>query len=186
MSSSSLIRLGGLAAIVGGAPVIVLWLTMQGDGTGSSLVVPATHLSMVGTMVVIVALHALQRGYYGLLGAAASLAAFVGLALYLGGAWIAYARDDFWLAFLDTTFLVVLGLLLATGGLITLGIVTISARVLPWWCGAALIAGNPIFGFVLGDLLGAELLWGVPWVVVGFAVFLAAGRRTERSPRRAR
>jgi hypothetical protein len=66
----------------------------------------------------------------------------------------------------------VLGLLLATGGLITLGIVTISARVLPWWCGAALIAGNPIFGFFLGDLLGAGLLWGVSWVVVGFAAFL--------------
>jgi|SRR5215207_1388259 len=183
MSSSSLIRLGGLAAFVGGVPVVVLWLSMPGDWTGSPLATPATHSSMVGAMAVVVALHALQRGYYGLLGAAASLAAFVGLALYLVGAWIAYARDDFWLAFLDTTFLVLLGLLLATGGLITLGIVTISAGVLPWWCGAALIAGNPIFGFFLGDLLGAGLLWGVPWVVVGFAVFLAAGRRTERPAR---
>jgi hypothetical protein len=84
MLSSSLIRLGWLAALVGGLPVFVLWLSMQGDWTGSSLAIPATHSSMVGAMAVIVALHALQRGYYGLFGALASLAAFVGLAMYLG------------------------------------------------------------------------------------------------------
>jgi len=169
--------------MVGGVPVLVLWISVEGDWAGSPLAIPATHLSMVGTMVVIVSLHALQRGYYGLLGAVASLVAFVGLAMYLVGAGVAYARDDFWLAFRDTTFLVVLGLLLSTGGLIALGIVTITAGVLPWWCGAALIAGNPILGFFFGDLLGAGWLWGVPWLVVGFAVFQAAGRRTEQSPR---
>jgi SPW repeat len=55
--------------------------------------------------------------------------------------------------------------------------------------GAALAAGNPLLAvfisvvsyfvfFALGSWLVAS-----PWIVVGFAVFLAAGRRTGRPPR---
>jgi hypothetical protein len=136
---------------------------------------------MVGAMAAIVALHALQSQHYGLPGTVASLAAFVGLAMYLVGAGVAYARDDFFLAFPATTFLVVLGLLAATVGLLVLGLVTLKAGVLPWWCGAALIAGNPLIGFFLAIWFGGLL--GVPWAVVGYAILRAAGRRTEQPSR---
>ena len=182
LTSSNLIRLGGLAAIAGGVGVIVLWLVAEGDWLGSPLASPAIHALMVSAMVAIVALHALQSQRYGLPGTVASSAAFVGLAMYLLGAGVAYyARDDFFLAFRDTTFLVVLGLLLATLGLIALGIVTLKVGVLPWWCGAALMAGNPIVGFFLAIWPG--VLLGVPWIVVGYAIFRAARPEPERTPR---
>ena len=187
MSSAILVRLGGLVAMVGGGGVVVLWLVaseedwLAADWLGSPLASPAIHSLMVSAMAAIVSLHALQSQRYGLPGTVASLAAFVGLAMYLVGEGVAYARDDFFLAFRDTTFLVVLGLLLATLGLIALGIVTINGRVLPWWCGAALIAGNPLVGFFLA--LWPGVLLGVPWIVVGYAIFRAASRDPERPPR---
>jgi hypothetical protein len=178
---SILVRLGGLAAMVCGVGMVVLWLVAGGDWLASPLASPAIHLLILGALAAIVALHALQSQRHGLPGMVASLAAFVGLAMYLLGAGIAYARDDYWLAFRGTTFLVVLGLLLATGGLIALGIVTITARVVPWWCGVALIAGNPLVGFFLAIWFG--VLLGVPWVVVGYAIFRAAKHGPERPAR---
>ena len=55
-------------------------------------------------------------------------------------------------------------------GIVGLGILTINAEVLPRWCGVALIVGSPPFA----------LLWplvGVPWIVVGYAIFRAGVRR---------
>ena len=177
MLPSILVRLGGLAVMVCGVGVVVLWLVAGGDWLASPLASPAIHLLMVGALAAIVALHVLQNQRYGLPGIVASLAAFVGLTMYLLGAGIAYARDDFFLAFGDTMFLVVLGLLLATLGLIALAIVTINGRVLPWWCGVALMAGNPLVGIFLAIWFG--VLLGVPWVVVGYAIFRAAKRGPE-------
>jgi hypothetical protein len=73
---------------------------------------------------------------------------------------------------------------LATFGAMGLGAVTIGARVLPLWCGVALVVGGP--GVLLAGLLGE--LWaaiaGVAWATVGYAIFRAAGqRRTERPSR---
>ena len=181
MVPSILVRLGGLAAMVGGVGVVVVWLVAGGDWLGSPLASPATHSLMVGAMAAIAALHALQRQRYGLPGTVASLAAFFGLAMYLVGAGLAYARDDFFLAFRDTTFLIVVGLLLATLGLIGLGLVTMNGPVLPWWCGVALMAGTPLVGFFLAIWLG--VLLGVPWLVVGYAIFRAAKRQAERPSR---
>jgi len=136
---------------------------------------------MVGAMAAIVAVHALQSQHYGLRGMAASLASFVGLWMYLVGAGVAYYRDDFFLAFADTLLLAVGGLLLATIGIVALGIFTLEAGVLPWWCGVALAAGNPHIGFFLAFFLGG--LWGVAWLVVGYAIFRAGTRQTERPSR---
>ena len=162
--------------MVGGVTLLVLWLWVEGDWLGSPLASPAIHSLMVGAMAAIVALHALQSQHYGRLGTGASLAAFVGLAMYLVGAGVAYARDDFFLAFPATIFLVVVGLLLVTGGLIALGILTMNARVLPWWCGAALVVSAPSFTAFLGPGVG------VAWVVTGYAIFRAGAHRSERRP----
>jgi uncharacterized membrane protein HdeD (DUF308 family) len=185
MSSSNPIRLGGLAAIVGGVALVVLWLWMKVAWLESPLAAPAMNLLVVGAMAAIVALHALQSQHYGLAGTKASLAAFVGLAMYLLGEGVAYARGDFFLAFPATIFLGVVGLLGAIVGLLVLGVVTSNAGVLPWWCGVALIAGNPMVGFYLYFFYYGLLmsLFGVAWAIVGYAIFRAAGRRTERPPR---
>ena len=100
----------------------------------------------------------------------ASLMAFVGVAL--SG-----------LLFYTEAFLIpVVGLLLATLGLIVLAIVTIAAKVVPWWVGVALIAGSPPFVY----LWVFPWLLGVPWVVVGYAIFRAAGARLPEQPSRVR
>jgi apolipoprotein N-acyltransferase len=99
------------------------------------------------------------------------------------------------------------GVLVATIGLIALGAFTRVAGVLPWWCAVALIVGSPLslvlewvlVRMLLGTLWPIEpnmepnrpiswdiietiswAVFAVPWIVVGFAVFRAAGRRTEQ------
>jgi hypothetical protein len=129
----------------------------------------------------IVALHALHRERYGLAGTLISLTAFVGLALIIVS----------WFLKLKTESILAYGLVLTTVGLVGLATITIAARVLPWWCGAALIVGSP-----LGVVLGIVLLWplgldetaiilplGVGWVLVGYAVFRSAGHRDQQPSR---
>ena len=140
---------------------------------------PVLNLLVVGAMAAIVAIAALhtsqsQRSLRSV--ALASLAAFVGLAMCLVGYGIGYARDDFFLAFPDTLVLVVVGLLVATVGIIALGIIITGTKVLPWWSGVSLACGSPLFAF----------LWpliGVPWVVVGYAIVRAAGHRSQQPSR---
>jgi len=69
------------------------------------------------------------------------------------------------------------------------------AGVVPRWCGGTLIAGSPPFvGLEFGVLafLGlpamvpggiAWALAGAPWLMVGYAIFRAAGRRFEHPSR---
>jgi hypothetical protein len=161
MSSSNLIRLGGLAAIAGG--LLYTLQTFSGEFWGGFIVALG-----LGALAAIAALHVLQRERYGLPGALSSLAVFVGVALFLVGSWIGQ--------FYPMAYTNFAGALVVTGGLLGLGVVTMTARVLPWWCGVALIAGSPPFG-LLGPVVA------VAWVVVGYAVFRAAGRQTERPSR---
>jgi hypothetical protein len=76
-----------------------------------------------------------------------------------------------------------------------LGIATITAQVLPRWAGAALKAGSPssvglefMFLAVLGAaaILSGEIVWvlaGVPWVLVGHAIFRAGAGLPEQPSR---
>ena len=87
------------------------------------------------------------------------------------------------------SILFLLGLLVATPGIIALGGITLVVGVLPRWSAAALIAGNPLLGLFFILIFYAEhfalgsLLVAVPWIVVGFAVFRAVGRRPQRPVR---
>ena len=129
----------------------------------------------------IAALRALHGERYGLAGTLGSLAVLVGLVLFIAS----------WVLELTSLSFLALGLVLVTFGLLGLATLTIVARVLPWWCGAALVVGSP-----LGVVLGMLFLWplgldetalilplGASWALVGFAIFRAAGRRTERPAR---
>jgi hypothetical protein len=155
------------------------------DPEGTQLV--SSVLALLSVMAVIVALHLLQRERYGYEGALASVSAFVGGALILG-AFIGFPSfgGDVLGVGLDI-LLLGMGMLVATVGIIALGIFTLDAGVLPWWCGAALIAGNPLVGVLL-FFVGLDFLFGswpvvVPWVVVGFAVFRTGTRQSQRPSR---
>ena len=201
MSSSNRIRLGGLAAIVGGVIYVLSGLgglapivggVIGGAIYGLSAVVPgelSSVLFLLSVMAVIVALHLRQRERYGWRGTLGFPTALAGLALTLGAIIdLFFIRVKFpILADFLVPFLVAVGMLVATIGILALGGLTLDAGVLPRWCGAALIAGNPLFGIALlligGPHYDVHWLIAVPWVVVGFAVFRAARRRTERPPR---
>ena len=75
----------------------------------------------------------------------------------------------------------------AAVGMVALGIATTAARVLPWWCGVALIVGG--FGFA-GPMLAAPwtgfvmgLLAGLAWAVVGYGLLRAGAPLLERPSR---
>jgi hypothetical protein len=150
---------------------IVQWVTVP--------IVP-TVVFLVGMMALIAALHFLQRGSerYGLGGTISSVASFVGFALIAVGALIGAVSQNWALG----GPVMVAGLWAATIGLAALAIFTLNAGVVPWWGGAALIAGNPLLDSIAGEIWSFWLV-PVPMLVVGFAVVLAARRRTERPAR---
>lgn len=208
MKRTSFIRLGGLAAMVGGiywvAGTAVLSLEISSIPVSQALDILSYVFLSLGAMAAVVALHLLQRERYGLWGALFSLVAFVGLAMIIIFQVVNFMET---VPSLDLPPLLELlgtlnipGALLATVGLTGLGIVTLAARMLPWWCGVALMLGNPLSMFVVFALL-EPLLWtlwvtaptnltkiawavlGMPWIVVGYAIFRAEARLLEQPSR---
>jgi drug/metabolite transporter (DMT)-like permease len=189
---ADLIRLGGLVAMLCGALYVV------GRYRSSLEAGPPFVLLLVAAMVATGCVaFLLQRERYGRPGVLASLVSFVGLALVLWANQVINSirgtdpRADWAFTAL------ILGILAATVGLVVLAIVTTNARLLPWWCGVALVAGSP-FGVLLLMMppsmfsesllegpwqLAVEALVGVPWVLVGYAVFWAGSRRSEQHSR---
>jgi hypothetical protein len=197
-SPSILIRVGGLAAIVGGIvyaavglieerPIAEYLYYIGNIGYGFIAV-----LLPLGQMAAIAALHSLQRETYGWAGAVVSLTAFIGLALATGALTVGVISTS---PDLDLLFNVLLtGLLIATVGIALLGGLTTATGMLPWWCGVALVAGSPVGLFLMMipsavlegtfPLGGAfQALGGVPWVLVGYALFRAAGRQPQEPSR---
>jgi hypothetical protein len=143
----------------------------------------------VGAMAAMAAVHALQRDSYGWRGTVVSSTAFVGLAVATGALTVGVvsASPD-----LDLLFnVLVVGLLVATVGIVLSGGLTIATGILPRWCGVALMAGSPVGVFLTmlpsaaldeaSTLGGAfQALGGVPWVVVGYALLQAGKRQTQQ------
>jgi hypothetical protein len=200
-----LIRLGGLVAIVGGLAATTLGFLYVLQERGMTLGFiekavrkgayegPASTMLLVGALAAIAALHLIQRRHYGRLGALASASATGGIAMVVFGYLVSGLDSD--TAFAVGIPLLTVGVVVASTGIVLLGIATITARVLSRWCGIALIAGSPpgvaIMFSVLASLVAARILpgeigWalaGIPWIAVGLAAFLAAGRRTEQASR---
>lgn len=161
MSSSDLIRWGGLAAMIG----CVVWLV---EGL-LILAIPQTAwtdvLFIIGILSVVAGLvgfHALQKDNYGRVGrgglwtvVVATLAQVLGLAVFLMGS---SALE--WLVFPVGTSAVLIGFVLY-------GAATLQARVLPRWCGIAIIVAP--FLFLLGDYAGA--LFGLVWLALGYVLW---------------
>jgi hypothetical protein len=148
--------------------------------------VSALLVGAMAAMLAIAVLYAPPTDHAG--GTAATLtavAAFLGLALMFWGVQGHLLAGA-------------LGALVGSFGVLASGLVTIGvgARVLPWWGAMALIVWAPAYVFWLAvpsvgvlptpfPASWGELLAGIPWLVVGLALFLVAGRRTE-SPSRVR
>ena len=189
MTRTSLIRLGGLAAMGGGIAFVVLnfmtWLCTPNCPRSSSYVSLAFFIFLAfGAMVALASLHAIQRHCYGLLGTLSFLVSIVGVAMIFVGEFRSFVIGVMQgspgaAAF---SWLFIIGLLVATVGILAYGAVTISAGELPWWCGAALLVGSPLVGLFL-YLFAEGLLLGVPWAVVGYAIFRAGATRVEQPSR---
>ena len=103
-----------------------------------------------------------------------SLVAFVGVALLLVLALGDVLRWTPWFSTSPAG-----GYALAALGGMGLGVATMVRRVVPWWCGIALIVGSPclVFAGLLGELFTA--MAGAARALVGFAVFRAEMHRAE-------
>jgi hypothetical protein len=184
MSYSNLIRVGGLAAMVGGVlqalvfsqpylsvPLVRTLARILGIGPqGAFIIIIAGFVAVLALSVIaIVALDAKQGWRYGLIAVLASLAAAGGGALVLAGM-LAGMNSNL------SVLVLIVGALILFLGLMALGIVTIAAGMLPWWYGAMIILSPAL------TMLGP--IGGVAWALVGYGIFRAAGqRRTERPAR---
>jgi hypothetical protein len=178
MSSSDLIRWGGLAAMGAGLLAIVYGLLSFAVGKGDQpgpldiLVILAMILEVVGLL----GFHALQGRNYGRIGRAGlytTIAAIVLLELLLillnlfgsdvGLEWVGAVGE--------------LGLLV---GLVLYGAATLQARVLARWCGILFIIFLPV-GILLGDL---QPIWGgLVWLALGYALWSQRGVTAEEPSR---
>jgi hypothetical protein len=146
----------------------------------------------LGAMAAILALYALHRERYGRAGALLCLMAVLGLALATGVLTLGTisSRPNLY-ALLNV---LATGFIVATVGLVLLGGLSVAWQILPRWCAIALMVGSP-FGVFLTMIFSAawaggspiglafQALGGLPWVVVGYYIFQAAGRGTEQPAR---
>jgi hypothetical protein len=170
MNRTNLIRLSGLATMAGSvvfALVLVLrpWLNSM---LAEAVTLPMFFLLLVVVSLALVAIVGLLReARHGWLEIAACGVSLVGVVLVFMGVLLGFAG----------IFVIYVGVLVATGGLVVLATLTTGTNTLPWWGRVALMVGGP--SFILVRYLYHPLedsLMGVPWLVVGFAIFRAAGR----------
>ncbi len=204
MKSSSLIQLCGLVAMVSGVAATTLGLlyVLEARGLGLGFTEkalqkghyenPVATMLLVGVLVAIAALHRIQKEHYGGWGALTSVVAFAGVAMVVVGGFSGELVPSFPQV---AIVLLIGGVLAASLGIVGLGIATTNARVLPRWCGIALIAGSPpgvgtLFMFftlpVMARILPGEIGWalaGIPWMLVGYAILRASSGRQQRTSR---
>ena len=183
MSSSGLIRWGGIAAMAAGVVWVIygilaiVSLGVQAPGTFPYYLVEGTFaVGLLLTVVGMVGLHALQKENYGRIGRAgfytvvlASSGQVLGTVVLLTGsaalAWLVYP----------------VGVLAVLVGFVLYGAATLQARVLPRWCGVGLIVGWPI-AIALG-LYGGNILFGLLWVALGYVLWSWRGTAAEQPSR---
>ena len=176
MSSLNLVRLGALGALLAGVAWTVLGLVDLATvgGPGSEVLSSAFFgdmlylVALAATLGGIVGLHARQTPSYGrLLGTAGFLAAFTGTAILVVGLVLTFLLGGVsGTAFLDPVLGA--GLWCVLVGFVLLGAATLRLKVLPRWCGVALIICLPL-AIALGDY-GGGIVLGVNWFAIGYAL----------------
>ena len=174
--TSSMVRWGGLAGAAAGVMFLVsgiLTLIAPPQGAPSSfggyLLGVVLVVAFVLVLVAVAGLHAAQRhsGRYGRLGAVGALLTFVGYAIVLVAAHVTRLAGG-----QSVIAVRLVGGLVVLVGSILLGVMTIRARILPWWCGALLVVGFPL-GAVLEEVVavGSEnVVLAIVWGSVGYAL----------------
>ena len=196
MSTSSLIRWAGLAAVLSGVSSVagdLLGLTVDlesAESAASTTYVLVFALYLLGTVLLLlglVGLYAGQAGEAGILGLVGFLVAFVGTALFSGAVWFELfitpslaaeapdlAEAELGLAGFAVSFLsVILGWLL-------FGTATLRARVYPRPAAILLIVGA-VVSFAPVPLSGIVLSFAVAWL--GFALFAGEGEPAKQPSR---
>lgn len=186
MSSSDVIRLGALAALVGGVYFIVaaaLTNFVESRVAYNAIEAPAYAVLVLG----LVGVHASQVGRFGTLGkvgfyvalAGLALTAFCDLAIVLIEAVSGPDTAPGWL----DDFLYIRGLLLTIFGSVLFGIAIFRANVLPRGAALLLIIGPLLdLGMIFGGvgnvwlLTVPEVLFGAAWAWLGYAIL--SGRST--------
>jgi len=139
---------------------------------------PAPYLDVMFIVAMLLVLagmmgfHALQQGDYGRLGWVGFYAVVVGvLALVLGlGLLLSGSTALLWLLPVATLAVLV--------GFALYGVATLQARVLPRWCGVALIVAFPA-AIALGTY--AYFWLGLIWLALGYVLWTQRSTATERS-----
>ena len=172
MLSSSLVRLGGLASMLAG----VVFLVDEILG----LMNPAPYLDVMFVVAMLLMLagmmgfHALQQGNYGRLGWVGFYAVVVGVLALVLGLVLLLSGSTALLWLLPVATLAVLV------GFALYGVATLQARVLPRWCGVALIVAFPA-AIALGTY--AYFWLGLVWLALGYVLWRQSSTTTERSSR---
>ena len=182
MSSSDLIRWGGLAAMISGVLFIVLFAIPESppgsflDNFGSVVFLVALLLLLAG----LVGFHNLQKGNYGRIGRAGFYTVIVAASAQILAALVRLAGSTA-LEFLDSV-----GLLGVTVGFVLYGAATLQARMLPRWCGVGFIVGLPVWLVVSAVLPGESggvlggMLFGLLWVALGYVLWSQRGTTVEQ------
>ncbi len=180
MSSFAVVRWGAPGAILSGLAFTVLSLLSLATPEPAAYLDVIFGAAWLSTVLPVAGLHAVQEGRYGLLGRVGSASLVVGaVATFLGA--LAVAAESASLAWP----LFIVGGLFLLAGLVVLGIASLRARVLPRWCGVALILALPLTalaGPLTGGLLQAQtqtnsgdypgvIVMGLLWLGLGYALW---------------
>ncbi len=183
-SSSNLVRLGGIAATLGGIlfAAQAYWHRNDAPPWSSDLTDALAFVNPLLFLIGALGLYSFGKGRLGRLGTSGFLISLVGFAIGTVGAIVVQFADAFWFVF-------VLGLLAGLIGLALAGISILRAKLLGWWSilplilgvygPFALMSGDPphsAFGQTTGLILWC--LFGLLWVVMGYAL-LSNNRTVE-------
>lgn len=166
MSSSTLIRWGGLAAMLAGATFIFdsLFVFTVFHGEWIMAVWILGPLLMV---VGLLGLHALQKNNYGRVGRGSVWVVIVASLVYVVGTVVPLQQSNvlYWPVYSGSYLSV-------SVGLIIYGVATLQAKMLPRWCGLGLIIIPTLailFPVLFDGVFGP--LFGPLWLAIGYVLW---------------
>ena len=198
MSSSSLIRLAGLAALASGVlsaigDLLTLVVSRQNLenpqlATTTSYTVDLLYLLSTALLLLgLVGLYTSQSQATGLLGLVGFLTAFLGTVLLVGALWFMVFGTPYLAAQDPELAESVLGqtgyllmLLFGAVGWILFGVATLRARVYPGWAAILLIVGG-VIAFLPVPLVG--IVFSVAVAYLGYLLFTGRVRSDEQPSR---
>jgi len=141
-------------------------------------------LALIGVMVGLLGLYARQARSLGWLGTTGFLAAFLGSGIaLLSIVLILLSSGDLLTRELGAQALglgltgILLGFVVSSIGVVLLGMATLLARVLPLWCGVALIALP--FSAAVNDY-GGWIAFGLLWLALSYVLWSEGGEVDQR------